>query len=545
MSRMTGWAGRALGCAIALGVVLGLMAPAPASAATDIRGTWTVQVSLGGAINNTQYWRIAGDAAGGAFTGETGTSATAGTFGTLTATLSGVSFQMTNPYTGGGYTATFVGTLSGTSSMSGTWTSNSAQSGTWTGTLTTPAAPGGPGAPGSGPPAAGGTRPSAISILCNRGPQPTSPSQCIASVADAGSAPPKVPTGTVTWTAREGAVSSSTCTLQATSPSSPTVATCEVTYQPGPAGTPAGTPIPVGARYGGDVNLAPSATDHRLFTPVCVGVPGRPCPGTVADAFGLEATLTVPDRKALERLRLLLRCGGGQTAAQVGLGAPSCNTSALLTALFGDATGDLAKALGPADLRNLESAYREALGIMSGDGPGADKPCVGPSRTGCGRLLRALGIPDSQLQDLAGQITFGDLHAMTDLLTDAYLEAGNASVDQRMTVAAERFRRDLEDRRAVCRGADPAGFTFRALKCGQIGFARRVHPPVRLARASARLGLGASSAVALRLTPGGRLVAGLMRSAGVRTLRLRLTTSVAVPGRRTSAQTVRVGIPLR
>jgi hypothetical protein len=274
-------------------------------------------------------------------------------------------------------------------------------------------------------------------------------------------------------------------------------------------------------------------------------VPGRPCPGTVADAFGLEATLTVPERKALERLRLLLRCGGGQTAAQVGLGASSCNTSALLTALFGDTTIDLATALGPADLRNLESAYREALGIMSGDDPGADKPCVGPGRTGCGRLLRALGIPDSQLRELAGQITFGDLHAMTDLLTDAYLEAGNASVDQRMAVAAERFRRDLDDRRAVCRGADPAGFTYRALKCGQIGFARRVHPPVTLARASARLGLGASSAVALRLTPGGRLVAGLMRSAGVRTLRLRLTTTVAVPGRRTSAQTVRVGIPLR
>ena len=543
MSRRTGWAGRALGCAIALGVVLGLVAPA--SAATDIRGTWTVQVLLGGSTNNTQYWRIAGDAAAGSFTGETGTTATAGTFGTLTATLSGTSFQMTNPYSGGGYTANFVGTLSGTSSMSGTWTSNAAQSGTWTGTLTTPAGPAGPTTPGPGAPAAGGTRPSAISILCNRGPQPTSTSRCIASVADAGPAPPRVPTGTVTWTAREGSVSSPTCTLQATSPSSPTVATCEVTYQPGPAGTPAGTPIPVGARYGGDANLAPSSTDHRLITPVCVGVPGRPCPGTVADAFGLQATLTVPQRQALERLRLLLRCGGGQTAAQVGLSASGCNTSALLTALFGDAKIDLAKNLGPADLRNLESAYREALGIMSGDGPGADAPCVGAFRAGCGRLLRALGIPDSQVRSLAGQITFGDLHAMTDVLTDAYLDAAGASFDKRLTVAAERWRRQLEERRAICRGADPNGFTYRAFRCGQIGFAKRVHPPVRLARASARLGLGASSTVRLRLTPGGRLVAGLMRSAGVTRLRLRLTTMVAVQGRRTSARTVRVSIPLR
>ena len=543
MSRRTGWGGRALGCAIALGVVLGLAGPA--SAATDIRGTWTVQVSLGGVTNNTQYWRIAGDAGAGSFTGDTGTTPTAGTFGTLTATLSGTSFQMTNPYTGGGYTATFAGTLSGTSSMSGTWTSNAAQSGTWTGTLTTPAPPAGPATPAPGTPAAGGTRPSAISILCNRGPQPTSPSQCTASVADAGPAPPKVPTGTVTWTAREGSVSSPTCTLQATSPSSPTVATCAVTYQPGPAGTPAGTPVPVGARYGGDADLAPSSTDHKLITPVCVGVPGRPCPGTVADAFGLQATLTVPQRQALEHLSLLLRCGGGQTAAQIGIAGPACNANALLSALFDDAEGDLARALDSVDLKNLESAYREALRVMSGDGPGADAPCVGTFRQGCSRMLKDLGISDSQIAGLAGQLTFADLHAMTDLLTEAYLTAGGASFDQRLAVVADKWRREREEREAICRGADPAGFTYRALRCGQIGFARRVHPPVRLARAGARLGLGATSKVSLRLTPGGRLVSALMRSAGVRTMRLRLTTTVAVQGRRTSARTVKVAIPLR
>jgi hypothetical protein len=350
----------------------------------------------------------------------------------------------------------------------------------------------------------------------------------------------------VTWTAREGSVSSSTCTLQATSPSSPTVATCQVTYQPGPAGTPAGTPIPVSARYGGDADLAPSSTEHRLITPVCIGVPGRPCPGTVADAFGLQATLTVTRTQALERLSLLLRCGGGQAAAQVSaLTGSRCNTSTLLTALFGDASLDLERELGPADLRNLESAYREALGVMSGDGPGDDAPCIGGFRAGCGRMLRALGFPDSAVQNLAGQLTFTDLHAMTDLLTDAYLDAAGAGIDQRLQVAAERWIRQREERRAVCRGADPAGFTYRVLRCGQIGFAVRVHPPFRLARAAARVGLGQSASVPLGLTPGGRLIAGLMRGAGVERLRLRLTTTVSVPGRRTTSRSAKVVIPLR
>ncbi|CAN0463351.1 unnamed protein product, partial [Phaeothamnion confervicola] len=90
-------------------------------------------------------------------------------------------------------------------------------------------------------------------------------SQCTASVADAGVRPPLTPTGTVSWTATTGALAASTCTLTATSPSSPSVATCTVTYLPGAQGTPAGTALPVAAHYDGDATFAPSGATHRLI----------------------------------------------------------------------------------------------------------------------------------------------------------------------------------------------------------------------------------------------------------------------------------------
>ncbi|MEW6583671.1 MAG: hypothetical protein AB1416_13025, partial [Actinomycetota bacterium] len=138
-----GWTHRLVAAlAAAVAVLCGLLAagasPAAAASTFDMRSTWTVKIYLGSNFNNTQYWRITGgDPASGSYTGDTGTAATGSTFGTLTATVNGLSFNMSNPYTGGGYTATFTGTVAGDGlSMNGTWVDNGGQSGTITATRT-------------------------------------------------------------------------------------------------------------------------------------------------------------------------------------------------------------------------------------------------------------------------------------------------------------------------------------------------------------------------------------------------------------------------
>ena len=560
MVRRRLWQAIRIPLAMAVAVGLWCALAAPALAASDLRGTWTAKISLGGSLNNTQYWRLsAGNPAAGTYTGETATTPAGNAFGTLTATLSGSAFQMTNPYSGGGYTATFTGTLAADGvSLSGTWTSGPSQTGTWTAALTTPATPAPTPVPGPVPdpglpPTPNGKKPSVVSVFCNRGPDATSSSQCTASVADAGVRPPRTPTGTVSWTATTGALAASTCTLTATSPSSPSVATCTVTYLPGAQGTPAGTALPVAAHYDGDATFAPSGATHRLISPVCIGTPSRPCPGTVADAFGFRPTLSFTAQATLVRLRALISCGAGiQTAAQIGIGpaGASCSTSTLLSVLFGDASNDLAKQLDAKELDRVLSSLRSAFEILGDNGPGPDKPCAGRIGGGpCGRFLGALGFGPKEIERLGGQLTFADIQGTTDLLADAYLNAGGVSTDTRLTVYMERLARDQEQRRAICRGLDPAGFTYRALHCAlRLQEQARAHRAPRtlvLARSTATVPLGASASIGLRLTPGARLLDGVMHAFGVRRIRTVVSSSVRIGGGASATASRRLVISLR
>lgn len=531
------------------------LACGPAVAAEDLRGTWRVDILLGGSVNNTQYWRLtAGDPAAGTYSGDTGTQPAGATFGTLTATLSGTSFQMTNPYSTTSYTATFTGTLTSPGAMSGTWTSSASQSGTWTATRAAPAPtptpappePAVPPDPASPSTPRTGARPSATAVLCNRGPNDTSPSQCTATVGDAGPAPPVTPSGTVTWTAAKGSVGPS-CILQPT-PSSPGVASCSVTYLPGPEGTPAGTAIPVRARYQGDANLAPSEAEHRLITAFCIGTSTRPCPGGVADAF-LRPSLTLTAERVLQSLRVILGCGDAvQTASQIGFETPgSCTGRATILSQLGLDSPSIARALeSPVNQERLLEGLRGAYTALAktdrravtGGGPA----CRGLGFAGtCAPMLEALGVTDAVASDIAKNLTVDELAAMTETLSQAYAEAAGTPGRSRLLSWT---RRTLALRRA-CEEFTPEGKWYRRLRCDEIRGENARRPVLLVGRVSARVRVGGAVEARVRLTAGGSLLSGFLGRIGAQSLPLTVRATVRAPGTRPRTVTRTVTVPIR
>ena len=113
---------------------------ATAQTTHDLRGTWSIDVSLSGTFNNTQGWQInTMDQSSGRFAGAEAGSAPRWT---IDGTANGDSVTLTTDYTGSSYVATFTGTIgAGTETMSGTWSDTNGQSGTWTGTHTSNAVP--------------------------------------------------------------------------------------------------------------------------------------------------------------------------------------------------------------------------------------------------------------------------------------------------------------------------------------------------------------------------------------------------------------------
>jgi len=108
-------------------------------------------------------------------------------------------------------------------------------------------------------------RPTGASVACNRGPMPTDPSICTATIGDAGPPPRVSPAGKVNWRVTgKGSLSSKTCTLKP-SVYGIGISFCEVTYRPGIGNTtPGGTQIPVVAEYEGSSVHLPTSREHRL-----------------------------------------------------------------------------------------------------------------------------------------------------------------------------------------------------------------------------------------------------------------------------------------
>lgn len=297
----------ALSVLVTLVAALLTMTADQATAAVDLRGTWRIETFFpNGAQVNTQYHLVsAGDPATGVFTATTTLEPGRAPFGTATITVAGSSVTTVNPYTGGGYTATFVGTLgSDGRTVQGTWSDTNGRDGTYTGRNTSPApAPPDPPADPPGPPPSpspdgAGKRPSELRVGCNRGPSPGDPAVCTAAVADAGPSPrTTAPSGDVRWSAPAGLFTSgATCRLTPT-PSIPGVARCEVTYLP-PAGTRPGTALRLTAAYPGDAVFAASSGDPtspggpRVVDPATIVCDAR-VPGGCAGALPRPTELVV------------------------------------------------------------------------------------------------------------------------------------------------------------------------------------------------------------------------------------------------------------
>src|SRR5688572_8438836 len=112
---------------------------ASAQTTHDLRGVWSVDVSLGSTFNNTQGWQIdTMDEQTGRFTG----SDEGNTRWSITGTANGDGVTLTTDYFGGGYSATFTGTIgAGSNTMQGTWSDTNGQSGSWTARRTSTSAP--------------------------------------------------------------------------------------------------------------------------------------------------------------------------------------------------------------------------------------------------------------------------------------------------------------------------------------------------------------------------------------------------------------------
>jgi hypothetical protein len=161
------------------------------------------------------------------------------------------------------YTAAFTATVAADgSSMTGTYTDGGGPTG-FTYPRTTGS--GGPAPPAAPTPEEDKRRPVGAIVICNRGPMPTDPSRCIVTLGDAGPPPGGPPLGTVTWRLTgPGSLGTTSCALERSAYGG-TISSCEVLFRPGPAGTPAGTEIPIVADYPGSAAHRPISRAHRLI----------------------------------------------------------------------------------------------------------------------------------------------------------------------------------------------------------------------------------------------------------------------------------------
>lgn len=235
---------------VALLAIASLAPSASTAAAAEVNatGTWS-------ATYHCNSGKCAGQSKNGTFvlTEAAGSSAVTGTIniegggaGSVSGTLSGSTLTLEG-IGENGYTAHGVETISADGlSWSGSYADSAGTSGELTATRP------------SLPVFTTALLPSAIQVLCNYEVAPAN-FKCTASVGDASAATPaKVPTGTVSFTATQGAFSpTAQCALVAT-PGSPNTASCSVTYTPATK-IPTGTPAPVTGSYSGDSTFAASA----------------------------------------------------------------------------------------------------------------------------------------------------------------------------------------------------------------------------------------------------------------------------------------------
>jgi hypothetical protein len=251
----------------------------------NISGTWSASGNDGMA---PQQWAITDS--GGTLSGSA--SDGGAPFSPITGTDNNGNVTIVTAYTGGGYTATFTGTVSGGgTTMSGSWSDTNGISGaTWTATLTS-----GTGTTTTGTTTTGTTtttttppgRASSTEVLCTYTLADVT-DVCTADVADA-SGQGGLPTGTVAFTSAPGStfVAGSSCTLAET-PDDVGITSCSVSYE----GTSTQS-LQVNATYSGDRTFAPSSGSTSFL----VAGAGNDAYTPTIQAFNppvLNATVDIP-----------------------------------------------------------------------------------------------------------------------------------------------------------------------------------------------------------------------------------------------------------
>lgn len=292
--------------------LLAMLGSASAASAPTVAGTWSCCGSGGAAA---QVWTIT-EESGGVLSGSA--SDESGVFSPIYGKISGTSVEIvTGPYTGDtGYTATFIGTISG-ETMSGTWSDTYGRTGeSWSATRT------------SGSPAKSteeeakkkkeaeekeatkkseeakkseeekkeeaakkkkeeekNKRPTDTAVSCYY-EFLTSQDTCTAQVADAGAAPVTVPTGTVHFTINGpgGFPFGSTCSLAA-SAAAPTIPFCSVILQTLSSELPGMTAV-----YSGDATHAGSE-GHTQFLGAGLETPKTEVSGSGKGKYPGEVSL--------------------------------------------------------------------------------------------------------------------------------------------------------------------------------------------------------------------------------------------------------------
>lgn len=226
------------------------VAPSVASAASptyDLRGTWTVSGTNGGAASGT-YDFTQMDMSTGAFSGS--------------AVVSGIAFSVSG--TESGSTATYDLTESsytahdtlplselpdGHVGGDGSFTDTNGSTGTFHAEQDA---------------AFASKRASGTAVVCNL-EEATGEYDCAGAVADAsGQQPTDTPSGSLTFSAASGGFTGAdTCGLTPATGG----ADCEVTYNPPSGGIPAGTPVPVSVSYSGDATFLPSEASDQTIAP--------------------------------------------------------------------------------------------------------------------------------------------------------------------------------------------------------------------------------------------------------------------------------------
>lgn len=408
--------------------------------------------------------------------------------------------------------------------------------------------------PPSGPPAvspAGGTRPSATALLCNRGPKPTDSSQCFATVGDAGGQPRITPSGTVTWTATKGSFTGTTCDLVPT-PNSQGVASCSATYLPDAGGSPAGVALPVSARYGGDGTFAPSGAGHNVITAGCIGTPAKPCPGTVADAFGFTPSMTLSTTGTLAVLRAIAACGAaGQQAKGLASAVTAiCKAGVSVNALPPDVVKGVADALRGSAARQGEavSTLRAAFSLLELNGGRDQTPCGGGFAAAvakCASLLNSIDAPGGALgATLKRAMTYADVAGLSDVMAQALRDAGGSRTDAQVRSLVQRVVGDAAAQRNACRATPIGSYLNGAFNCGQVAKARKART-WPLATGTGAVPLGETAAIPLRFTPRAQLLSALLKDLGAKNIRVSVRLTVTQGDTKARPVTKKIVVALR